>query len=120
MQQKWTNRLKRSQTGTNVLRVGLVWAGNPATKRDHFRSPGLAGVESLFAVSGIDFVVLQVGEGRQDLDARPLPRGVIDLGCEVTDLADTAAIMSGLDLDDQFVHSALAPGRRVWGCQPGQ
>ena len=102
----WTNRIKRHQTGTNTLRVGLVWAGNPATKRDHFRSPGLASVAPLFAVPGIDFVVLQVGEGRQDLDVSPLPRGVIDLGCEVSDLADTAAIISGLDL---MISSCTAP-----------
>jgi FkbM family methyltransferase len=105
-QQQWTNRIKRTQIGSNVLRVGLVWAGNPATKRDHFRSPGLASVEPLFAIPGIDFVVLQVGEGRQDLDARPLPPDVIDLGCEIADLADTAAIISGLDL---MISSCTAP-----------
>ncbi|MGA3003569.1 MAG: FkbM family methyltransferase [Acetobacteraceae bacterium] len=105
-QEDWANRIKRSQTCSNTLRVGLVWAGNPATKRDRFRSPGLASVAPLFSVSGIEFVVLQVGEGRQELDASPLPPGVIDLGCEVTDLADTAAIISGLDL---MISSCTAP-----------
>ena len=68
-QENWTSRIKRNQTSANTLRVGLVWAGNPATKRDQFRSPGLASVAPLFSVAGIDFVVLQVGEGRQELDA---------------------------------------------------
>jgi FkbM family methyltransferase len=102
----WTNRIKRGETAADTLRVGIVWAGNPATKRDQFRSPGLAAVAPLFAVPGVNFVVLQVGEGRQGLDGRPLPPGVIDLGCEVTDLADTAAIIAGLDL---MISSCTAP-----------
>lgn len=106
LQQQWTYRIQRSQSATSTLKVGVVWAGNPATKRDQFRSPGLASVAPLFSVPGVDFVVLQVGEGRHDLDTNPLPPGVIDLGSEVTDLADTAAIISGLDL---MISSCTAP-----------
>jgi FkbM family methyltransferase len=102
----WANRIQRCQTGVDTLKVGLVWAGNPATKRDHFRSPGLASVAPLFSVPGIEFVILQVGQGRQDLDTDPLPAGVIDLGSELTDLADTAAILSELDL---MISSCTAP-----------
>jgi predicted O-linked N-acetylglucosamine transferase (SPINDLY family) len=92
-QARWDRRI-----GGDRLRVGIVWAGNPAVKRDRFRSPGLASVAPLFSVPGIDFVVLQVGPGREDCDASPLPAHVLDLGREIGDLADTAAIMSGLDL----------------------
>ena len=88
------------------LRVGIVWAGNPATKRDHFRSPGLHSIAPLFSVAGVEFVVLQVGAGRADLEANPLPPHVIDLGDKVADLADTAAIMAGLDL---MISSCTAP-----------
>ncbi len=121
-EEHWSNRIRRDPTATNRLRVGIVWAGNPATKRDHFRSPGLASVEPLFAIPGIDFIVLQVGEGRQDLEARPLPPCVTDLGCEVTDLADTAAIMSGLDLMISSctgpLHLSAALGLPTWAMIP--
>ena len=105
-QEKWANRIRRNRPDNCTLRVGIVWAGNPATKRDYFRSPGLSSVATLFSVPGVDFVVLQLGEGRQDLDVTPLPPGVIDLGPEIADLADTAAVISGLDL---MISSCTAP-----------
>jgi FkbM family methyltransferase len=110
----WDRRI-----GGNAPRVGIVWAGNPATKRDRFRSPGLASVAPLFSIPGIDFIALQVGEER---DANPLPPHVLDLGQEVTDLADTAAIMSGLDLVISSctapLHLAGALGVRTWAIIP--
>jgi len=97
-QARWNRR-----KGNNRLRVGLVWAGNPATRRDRFRSPGQRSVMPLFSIPGIDFVILQVGEDRA---ASPLPPHVLDLGGEIEDLAHTAAIMSGLDL---MISSCTAP-----------
>jgi FkbM family methyltransferase len=114
-------RWNRPIDGT-ALRVGIVWAGNPATKRDHFRSPGLTSVMPIFSVPGIDFIVLQVGTEREDRGASPLPPHVTDLGGEVTDLADTAAIMSGLDLMISSctapLHLAGALGLRTWAMIP--
>jgi FkbM family methyltransferase len=98
---RWDRRI-----GGIAPRVGIVWAGNPATKRDHFRSPGLISVMPLFSVPGIDFIALQVGPERIDRDASALPLHVLDLGGEIADLADTAAIMSGLDL---MISSCTAP-----------
>ena len=107
---RWDRRI----VGHN-LRVGIVWAGNPATKRDRFRSPGLTSMAPLFSVPGVDFIALQVGEGRAN---RPLPPNVRDLGEEVADLADTAAIMAGLDLMISSctapLHLAGALGVRTW------
>jgi hypothetical protein len=97
----WTKRIS-----SNGLRVGIVWAGNPVTKRDRFRSPHLVSVVPLFSLPGVDFIVLQVGAGRRDCDNSPLPGHVLDLGKEVSDLADTAAIMSELDL---MISSCTAP-----------
>jgi predicted O-linked N-acetylglucosamine transferase (SPINDLY family) len=114
---RWARRI-----GGKGLRVGIVWAGNPATLRDRFRSPGLASVAPLFAVPGIDFVVLQMGAGRQHYDENPLPPHVLDLGGEIDDLADTAAIMSGLDLVISSctgpLHLAGALGVPVWAMLP--
>ena len=104
------------------LRVGIVWAGNPATKRDCFRSPGLASLAPLFAIPGVEFVVLQVGPGRSDCEAGQLPSNVLDLGREIIDLADTAAIMSQLDLMISSctgpLHLAGALGVPTWALLP--
>jgi predicted O-linked N-acetylglucosamine transferase (SPINDLY family) len=112
----------QQKTASARLRVGLVWAGNPATMRDRFRSPGLASIESLFALPGVDFVVLQMGPGRAGLEAHELPKNVRDLGPEIGDLTDTAAIMSGLDLVISSctgpLHLAGALGVPVWAILP--
>ena len=112
------DRTRWSQRMGDGFRVGVVWAGNPATKRDRFRSPGLDSIAPLFSVPGVTFVALQVGAR----DATPLPPNVLDLGSEVTDLADTAAIMSGLDLMISSctapLHLAAALGVPTWAILP--
>jgi hypothetical protein len=96
----------RARIGGDGPRVGIVWAGNPTQTGDRFRSPRLRAVLPLFDVPGVRFVGLQVGPGRQDLAAHALPPNVLDLGGEISDLTDTAAIMAGLDL---VVTSCTAP-----------
>ncbi|MGQ9371070.1 tetratricopeptide repeat protein [Azospirillum sp. ST 5-10] len=86
--------------------VGLVWAGNPVFPADRARSPGLAALRPLLAVPGVRFYALQVGAGRRDLEGAALPPGFTDLGPEIGDFADTAAIMVNLDL---VVSSCTAP-----------
>lgn len=106
------------------LRVGVVWAGNPTYRKDRTRSPGLAAFAPLFAVEGVEFVILQQGHGREDLRAgTPLPPLLVDPGTlapdfPVTDFMDTAAIMAGVDLVISSctapAHLAGALGRPVW------
>ncbi|MBF0612058.1 MAG: glycosyltransferase family protein [Magnetococcales bacterium] len=114
--QQWLPRLGGG------LRVGLVWAGNPTQKGDKFRSPRLASMFPLFDIPGVTFIALQVGEGRQDLQQYPLPPHVIDLGKEIKDFSDTAAIMKSLDLMITSctapLHLAGALGVRTWGVIP--
>jgi predicted O-linked N-acetylglucosamine transferase (SPINDLY family) len=117
-QTQWAKRIG----GGNKLRVSIVWAGNPAVQRDRFRSPRLASVAPLFNIPGIEFVILQMGQGREDLRTTPLPSNALDLGTEITDLADTAAIMSGLDLVISSctgpLHLAGALGVPCWAIIP--
>jgi tetratricopeptide (TPR) repeat protein len=112
-QARWDKRI-----GGDALRVGIVWAGNPATKRDYFRSPGQTSMAPLFSIPGVDFIALQVGGS----DATVLPPNVLDLGRELTDLTDTAAIMSGLDLMISSctapLHLAGALGVKTWAMIP--
>ncbi|WP_175426530.1 tetratricopeptide repeat protein [Azospirillum brasilense] len=115
----WAMRLG-PRTG---LRVGLVWAGNPEFKDDRRRSPGLAALRPLLDVPGVAVFGLQMGAGRQDLDrCGPLPSSFTDLGAEIADFADTAAIMENLDLVISSctapAHLAGALGRPVWTLLP--
>jgi tetratricopeptide (TPR) repeat protein len=99
--QRWRDRL-----GGAGPRVGVVWSGNPTQGGDKFRSPHLAPVMPLFDVPGVTFVALQVGAGRQYLSSHALPANVLDLGADIADMADTAAIMASLDL---VITSCTAP-----------
>jgi hypothetical protein len=121
---RWTKRLgaKRLSGQNQNLRVGIVWAGNPAVQRDRFRSPGLEAMQGLFQTQKMDFVALQMGPGRADLTAHPLPGNVLDLGAEIEDLSDTAAIMMELDLVISSctgpLHLAGALGVPCWAILP--
>jgi len=105
------------------LRVGLVWAGNPEFRDDRNRSPRLGAYRTLFDVPGVEFFALQKGAGRDDLKTvGPLPENAVDLGGEIRDFADTAAVMLSLDL---VISSCTAPthlagglARPVWTVLP--
>ncbi len=112
----------RDRIGGWGLRVGMVWAGNPAQRGDRLRSPRFAAMAPLFEVPNVQFVGLQLGSGRQDLIAHPPPPNFLDLGPEIASFADTAAIMAGLDLVISSctapLHLAGALGVPVWGIIP--
>ncbi|MBF0160351.1 MAG: glycosyltransferase family protein [Magnetococcales bacterium] len=112
----WSRRLRRQRQ--SVVRVGLVWGGNPNVKNDRWRSPRLRPLLDLFTVTGVDFYLLQHGDGRRDLESLSLPDHVIDIAAEVKDMADTAAIMAQLDLvissDTATAHLAGALGLPAW------
>ncbi|MDQ2101735.1 tetratricopeptide repeat protein [Azospirillum isscasi] len=115
----WAERMARAKG----LRVGLVWAGNPEFKADRIRSPRLKGFLPLLETPGVTFFGLQKGPGRQDLEScGPLPSSFLDLGGEIADFADTAAIMANLDLVISSctapAHLAGALGRPVWTVLP--
>ncbi|MBP2302746.1 tetratricopeptide repeat protein [Azospirillum picis] len=102
------------------LRVGLVWAGNPDFGQDRQRSLPLPALLPLMEVEGVSFLGLQQGGGRRELNdwRDQLPPRFTDLGEEITDFADTAAILANLDLvisaDTAVAHLAGALGRPVW------
>lgn len=116
---KWAARLGPRRG----LRVGVVWAGNPEFKADRIRSPRLNAFLSLLDVPGVEMFALQKGAGRDDLlHCGPLPSSFTDLGADIGDFADTAAIMENLDL---IISSCTAPahlagalGRPVWTVLP--
>lgn len=95
------------------LRVGLVWAGNPRHRNDRQRSCALTDLAPLLALPEIEFLSLQIPS-----PAAGLPAGLRDITAGIADFADTAAILTQLDLliavDTAVVHLAGALGLPSW------
>ena len=104
------------------LKVGLVWSGSPTHKNDHNRSIALGKLAPLLGDEKIQFISLQrdLRDGDQKI-LRALPN-VQALGPELQDFADTAAVISLLDLviavDTGVAHLAGALGKPVWVLLP--
>jgi tetratricopeptide (TPR) repeat protein len=106
------------------VKVGLVWAGNPrsfnqiAAEMDRRRSLALEQYAPLADVSGVTLLSLQKDTAGEQ--ARMAPAGMVlhDWTAELTDFADTAALVAALDLvigvDTSVVHVAGALGVPVW------
>ena len=98
------------------LRVGICWAGTSMHLNDRNRSMSLERFAALFAVPGLDFVSVQK-EVSAAQAANLREHGVVALGQEFTDFADTAAVVAMLDLlvtvDTSVAHLAGAMGKAV-------
>src|ERR1700722_7268401 len=99
------------------LRVGLVWSGNPKHRNDYNRSMPLSMLAPILDV-GARFLSLQKDPRPDDkafLLARP---EIIDHTAELTGFAETAALISCLDLvitvDTSVAHLAGALGCPTW------
>jgi len=98
------------------FRVGLAWSGNPKNPLNRTRSLDFDRLLPLLRVKGCEFFSLQVGS---DISPQRLAElGVTDPTTHLCDFAETAALMSELDLvisvDTAIVHLAGALGRPVW------
>jgi hypothetical protein len=100
------------------LRVGLAWAGRPQFKGDRTRSLNLQQLAPLAVARGVQFYSLQKGSAGQQAKNPPPGLELIDLGSRLNDFADTAAVMSLMDLivttDTSVPHLAGALARPVW------
>jgi len=111
----WARRLASG----DGMRIGLAWAGNPRAHSaelaaiDRRRSLDPALLAPLFNVKGTKFFSLQKGG-----PAAPAEFPLTDVMGEMTDFADTAALIETLDLvisvDTSVVHLAAALGKPVW------
>lgn len=111
---KWAGLLPSS-----ALRVGLAWKGNPRFENDADRSlPSLDMLAPLSRVEGVQFVSLQKGAGEEEAAHPPEGMPLLALGPAMADFADTAAVMSNLDLiisvDTAVAHLAGALGAKCW------
>ncbi|MGD0390854.1 MAG: tetratricopeptide repeat protein, partial [Tepidisphaeraceae bacterium] len=100
------------------LRVGLAWAGHPRFKDDRTRSLNLQQLAPFAAVQGVKIYSLQKGPAGEQARNPPAGLQLIDLGPDLNDFADTAAVMSLMDLivttDTSVPHLAGALARPVW------
>ena len=113
---RWRARLDVLDERRSSLRVGIVWQGNPGHKGDRWRSVRLEQFAALAELAGVRLVSLQKGAGSEQL--AKMPGLAVDLGPELTDMADTAAVMRCLDLvitvDTAVAHLAGGLGIPVW------
>src|SRR5208282_1789086 len=93
--EKWKPRLTAPP---GHLRVGLVWAGNPQFKGDRDRSMELSNLAQLARVPGVTFISLQKGTPAQQAKRPPEGMHLVNLSSDLADFADTAAVISQLDL----------------------
>ncbi|HAT15229.1 MAG TPA: hypothetical protein DCS91_18110, partial [Microcoleaceae bacterium UBA11344] len=110
---------------SNQLKVGIVWAGGPLHRKNNDRSCKLTNFMQFLDIPGASFYSLQKdlspGDSLRDSCAsRTLlnQQQISDLSEELGDFADTAAIISQLDLvicvDTAVAHLAGALGKPVW------
>jgi tetratricopeptide (TPR) repeat protein len=111
-QRRWRERLPQGS-----LRAGFVWSGSRAHKNDANRSIPLAQFAALFENLPFHCVSLQREMRDADRDTLQGFPNLVDLGLELDDFADTAAVISLLDVvvsaDTAVAHLAGALGKPV-------
>lgn len=116
--QLWRDRLQ----GLSGVKVGLVWAGDGRTGDpraaaiDKRRSISLSQLTLLGTVPGVSYVSLQ--KGPKAVPAGDAPFQIHDWTEELADFADTAALVSELDLiigvDTAVIHLSGGLARPTW------
>ncbi len=109
---------KRRLSGLAGLKVGVVWAGNPAQADNRYRSVPFEKLKELLKLPGISFISLQVGPDalKHQPDSGDLP--LYDFTDDLQDFTDTAALVASLDLVisicSSVTHLAGALNVPVW------
>jgi tetratricopeptide (TPR) repeat protein len=100
------------------FKVGLVWAGNKQNPHDHHRTIPVAMFKDLLEVKNIRFYSLQWGVCVKEIESQNFQEKLFDTSSEIKDLADTAALVSQLDLlitvDTAIAHLAGAMAKPTW------
>ena len=112
LQAAWAQKLG----ATALPRVGLVWSGNAAFQNDEKRSVPLSSLITALP-NTCSYVSLQQ-EVRQSDEVALVQSSILDVRGELKNFADTAALISCLDLvisvDTSVAHLAGALAKPVW------
>ena len=98
-------------------RVALVWSGSRELANDRNRSIELAALLQLIG-EPVQWLSLQKDVRETDAGVLAAHRKILDVGAQLTDFADTAAVLELTDLlitvDTSVAHLAGAMGKPVW------
>jgi Flp pilus assembly protein TadD len=115
---RWAERL----AGDDGFKIGVAWQGNPGHNKDRERSFPLDLYEGLAGIPGVRLYSLQNGYGVEQLGSLNGRFAVTDLGSQMSDFLETAAVIANLDLvitpDTAVAHLAGALGAPVWVALP--
>jgi tetratricopeptide (TPR) repeat protein len=113
-QTEWEKRLHHCEHP----RIGIAWSGNPNVKRDRNRSIPLQKLMPLIRKTGLTFYVLQKEIRTEDFELLKSSTSFKNYSAQLSDFADTAALMSFMDLvistDTSLAHLAGAMGKPTW------
>jgi tetratricopeptide (TPR) repeat protein len=111
---QWKGRLANMFPG--LLKVGLAWSSDPRNEAASAQSLPWHALAPLLELPGVAFWSLQ--KGAANGNRTPTGAPFTDWTPELRDFADTAALISGLDLvvsiDTAVAHLAGALGKPVW------
>lgn len=114
---RWRARLA-SLPDPNLPRVGVVWAGNSELPVDRQRSLTSAQIAPLLALPQVRWISLQKTDDAARRPDTGSKERLTDWTDELSDFADTAALIENLDLvisvDTSVAHLAAAMGKPVW------
>jgi tetratricopeptide (TPR) repeat protein len=112
---KW----RGSRGGHAKRKIGIAWSGR--IQQQETRSMPLVELEPLFALDGIDWIVLQPELNdyeRMMLDTHPRAKSIHRFDKRIGDFADTAAIIEQLDgvvsIDTSIAHLTGALKKPLW------
>lgn len=114
----WRARLD-TLPDAHLPRIGVVWAGgHSGIAVDRRRSLSAAQLAPLFALDQIRWISLQKTDDPAKLADPASQARLTDWTADLTDFADTAALIANLDLvisvDTSVAHLAAALGKPVW------
>jgi hypothetical protein len=95
-------------------RIALVWAGRPTHKNDKKRTMKLTQFAPLFAREDVAIITVQKGDQIAQVGSYWGPAPLVNLGPDITDFADTMAILQNVEqlvtIDTSVAHIAGASG----------
>jgi tetratricopeptide (TPR) repeat protein len=115
---QWQARLA-TLPNPNLPRVGVVWAGgHSGMEADQVRSMKCSQIAPLLDLPHVRWISLQKTDDPEKLPDTASKARLTDWTDELTDFADTAALIENLDLvisvDTSTAHLAAAMGKPVW------